>query len=264
MIDKIYNYYLLIKNFFMFILKIKLDTVISGENLQNKVSHFFDSKDYTMDDLKNDYHLRPTSALYNKKNLNQWFDIHAVNLSPKGLELSITDHILEDNDTIIPNGTGRIISKNSYSYGIFEWNIILPKGKQLWPAIWLTHADTWPPEIDVIEAYSNNDSFYNNKLNSNVYYGNSEENNKQIMAMSHGFLINENGLINLKLHWTKEFIRIYYNNYLVRQITNKKVLKSFNDNPIMKVIMNNGIRKSSTFKQMSTSPLIIKNFYYTN
>lgn len=262
--NKIYNHMLSIKNLFKRIFNINSEIIVS--NLNNKVSHFFDSVEYTIEKFNNDYHLRAPWSLYGKGNFRQWYDKTAVKLTKEGVELSITDHHFEtEHNVLIKNGIGMIVSKNSYSYGLFEWNIILPKGKDLWPAIWLTHIETWPPEIDVLEAYSDSQMKYGNKYNTNVYYGDSEETERQVGGMSHGYTIRDNKLLNLKLHWTKEYIKIYYNNCLVRQITDQNVLKWFNNNPLMKVVMNNAIAKTGNkLKDMTNSPLIIKNFYYSN
>lgn len=42
----------------------------------------------------------------------------------------------------------------SQTYGYFEIEARMPRGKGRWPAFWLTFAGAgWPPEIDVLEAY---------------------------------------------------------------------------------------------------------------
>jgi beta-glucanase (GH16 family) len=50
-------------------------------------------------------------------------------------------------------------NKYSFKYGTVEVRAKLPKGRGLWPAIWLVQKDcpsigacpTWPPEIDIME-----------------------------------------------------------------------------------------------------------------
>ena len=53
-------------------------------------------------------------------------------------------------------GVGQITTAQTWSqtYGYFEIEARMPRGKGRWPAFWLTFAGQgWPPEIDVVEAY---------------------------------------------------------------------------------------------------------------
>ncbi|MBE9637070.1 glycoside hydrolase family 16 protein [Salipiger pacificus] len=53
-------------------------------------------------------------------------------------------------------GTARITTAQTWSqtYGYFEIEARMPRGKGRWPAFWMTFAGNgWPPEIDVFEAY---------------------------------------------------------------------------------------------------------------
>jgi beta-glucanase (GH16 family) len=60
----------------------------------------------------------------------------------------------------IPQSVGLVTSYKSYGYGFFEFEIELPYGSGLWPAVWLSCVNSWPPEIDILEAYSNDNSNY--------------------------------------------------------------------------------------------------------
>ncbi|MCE7995696.1 MAG: family 16 glycosylhydrolase [Roseivirga sp.] len=50
--------------------------------------------------------------------------------------------------------SGRIMSNFSQKYGLFIWDAQVPRGPNLWPALWLVNAGNWPQtgEIDVMEV----------------------------------------------------------------------------------------------------------------
>ena len=252
--DKLFNHWLSVSNFFK---------VITNNPPRNPFSiPKVDFSKITKEQLLQSFLPTQPWGDYHPGKLIQWYDPSGIKVTNRGIELSVTDNFLSSKDGLIPFGVGLICSKEAYTYGIYEWDITLPKGRQLWPAVWLTNYDTWPPEIDVIEAYSNDKSNYGNRLNTNIYLGDSDESQYQLKAMSHGLLINLTERINLKLVWFEEGIQIYYNDYLVRQITDEKSLKWLNVNPKMRVIINAGLREVSDFQEMNQSPFIIHSFGY--
>jgi len=57
-----------------------------------------------------------------------------------------------------PYTSGMISSQPSFTqrYGYFEARVKLPRGRGLWPAVWMLPADFgWPPEIDLMESIGN-------------------------------------------------------------------------------------------------------------
>jgi hypothetical protein len=51
--------------------------------------------------------------------------------------------------------------------------------------------------------------------------------------------------LKLSCWWSKNFIKVYYNGHLVRQITSEYIIKWFRDKKML-VILNNGIRPEYT------------------
>lgn len=157
---------------------------------------------------------------------------------------------------------GFLTSKKLFGYGIFEFDVILPKGNGLWPAVWLTGFDSWPPEIDLMEAYSDSNGKYNDDIKTNAFYD-TQDNLQDIKGRKTIPIINYDEPINMKLVWTKDKIEYYYNNYKVRSITDKKILKWYLDKK-MYLVLNIATRNQNEFKidKSQKSTFIVKKFVY--
>lgn len=170
-----------------------------------------------------------------------FIDKNCLNLGIK-YNPKLLNHYLLNYDILVPYSVGLISSKEAFTYGFFEFKVILPSGPYLWPAIWLTGLDTWPPEIDLLEGYTNAYGNYNNRLESNIHY-NIYPNNKEVGARSHSLNEEEvkERILKVSCHWTEKFIKIYYNGFLVRIISDPNVLKYFKDVK-MYIVLNNALR----------------------
>ena len=153
----------------------------------------------------------------------------------------------------IPNAVGLVTTKESWQYGWFEAEIKLPKGTPLWPAFWLSGVHTWPPEIDIFEAYSRYGELYQDrfllkrrdhvKIQPNIHYGKTEDGTKQMYGAYDVPVWNATErFVQYACWWEKDFIRIYYDGMMVFECTNPEVLKWFNaDNHQQNIIINNGV-----------------------
>ena len=171
--------------------------------------------------------------------------------SPKEFELN-------GEKITIPYSIGLITSLDAYGYGFYEFDIQLPKGIGLWPAVWLTSFDSWPPEIDILEAYSDENCNYGKRLQSNLHFDYTP-NNKNIGGMDH-IIKNPLDKLTVSCWWTKDFIKIYYNGYLFRKTTSEDILKWFRDKKMI-IILNNGMR--SEYIPMIDNSITTEFFIYS-
>jgi len=152
----------------------------------------------------------------------------------------------------VPTGVGKLSSKIGWRYGWFEAWIQLPEGKWQWPAFWFVSLNSWPPEIDVFEAYSVVSSQYSDytclgflnkkswqKIEPNIHYGFIKDGTKESYG-SYNVPVAQatRRFVQYVCHWESEFIRIYYDGILVFEVTDSKILKWFND--VMSVIFSAG------------------------
>lgn len=277
--DKFVNLLLNINNFIIYnIFQIKYN--IFTYHYKLKLDYYDEFTIMDIEDFNDKYITRQPWGDYHDGDLQQWYDPNAVKLSNLGLELSITNNTKEITSyqvnkvllhnqpkKIINNGVGLVSSKRNFGYGVYICNIQLPKGVGLWPAVWVSGRDSWPPEIDFIEGYSDKNGKYNKNLNTNIHCGSHSSNHYNIGVNRHGLFINDTKNIELICHWTEKFIKIYYNGFLCKILTNPKDLLWFKQQN-MYIIFNNALRKDIIsngkfdLDDIAKSPLIIKNFKY--
>jgi beta-glucanase (GH16 family) len=154
----------------------------------------------------------------------------------------------------IPYAVGLVTTKESWQYGWFEAEIMLPKAVSLWPAFWLSGKNSWPPEIDIFEGYSKNGSDYKDrflfkkrpfvKIQPNLHYGVVEEGTKAMYGAYDVPVWNATSrFVQYACWWEEDFIRIYYDGNMVFECTNPDVLKWFNGKDHEQfIIINNGVQ----------------------
>ena len=154
-----------------------------------------------------------------------------------------------------------------FTYGTFIAEIKLPEGMNLWPSFWLTAANTWPPEIDVMEGASGKDGKYRRNcfkytVEPNFHYGNSDENHVNNGAKSVcKSLLRLNDFNEYKLVWTPDYIEIRYNNHTVYSVTDKKKLEWVNKDPWMHAKLN--LNVTPDYTEADKKPeMVVKNFCY--
>ena len=168
-------------------------------------------------------------------------------------------------------GVGLICSVLNFSYGYFEIEAKLPSGQNLWPAFWMWGADSWPPEIDIFEGYTNkNNSYFSPKLPNplgcwdvvpNFHY--KEEGKKKATGTTRrywGCKDPSKYFMKYSCLWTPDLIEIKYDNHIIKKITNKKLLKYFMGTK-MRVIINNSFT-SIPDEGKEYSDFVIKSFKY--
>ena len=178
-------------------------------------------------------------------------------------------------------GFGLLSCTNHFKYGTFEIEAKLPNGPYTWPAFWCWAFESYPPEIDMLEGYSNKKGSYFSwtlnaligkfwKVNTNIHLKdhvkNAHKNGSwwQLGAKNHwlGFKSPNKKFIKYKLFWSPNEISIYYNNHKVKHISDKSILNQFN-NKTMNIILNNSVQNNYLNTNMPQTEFIIKYFKYT-
>lgn len=220
---------------------------------------------------------------YNPMNPNCYHDETAVEIKDDHLLLYThrNPKYFPEPDDYVLIGVGNVhtTQKNTFGYGYYEISAKLPKGNHLWPAFWVwSYGETYA-EIDFLEAYSEDSMYFNLptikdilkwrvstwnpfkwwKVQTNMWWG-AEKDRKTIRARNHyiSFTNPSDRFIRYGCLWLKDVIEFYYDDVMVRRITNPKVLKNYHGIE-MKVVLNNMI----TNEKMDSDRSVFDIEYFT-
>ena len=182
-----------------------------------------------------------------------------------GIDYKPTTLVVDGEEINYDFSVGYVSSIDTIKYGHLKVTYRLPLGKNLWPAIWLTDAKTWPPEIDIMEAWSDNyewpckpkatDKIYRiNPFANNIFPGlvlgncidNKHGKSYRTFRGSLACYIDVTKDNTCEIEWQKDRIRIYYNGHKVADEKDPKALQYFNDSEGMEIHLNNYVQNDFT------------------
>lgn len=205
-----------------------------------------------------------------------WYDescVHVDNNNHLHLYTKYNPTYFRDINKISYIGAGLVSCTEKFGYGVFSIDAKLPKGKHLWPAFWMWSWDSWPPEIDIFEGYSNGLGGYLKpritkplgfwNIQTNVHYAD-EVGNKMVGGKTGymGFKDPTKHVITYSCIWQRDSIKFYYDGQLVREITDKNILSRL-ENTKMNVIINNGVTDKVDLLDAPQSDFEIHSFRYS-
>lgn len=190
-----------------------------------------------------------------------------LELSTRKLDEPVTTRHWDGKDYISNYATGSIYSCDSYSYGTFSIEAVLPKGSMQHAAFWMSGDSSWPPEIDCFETYNTkrgrtltcpdivtqiingyasdllkwNGILPARRVKPNLHWG-TKDNHECLCAFNTPFNFFDEPYICFNTYevvWMPELIKIEYNRNLVLECRNKDILECFNKDPHMHVILSN-------------------------
>lgn len=195
----------------------------------------------------------PESVVY-KDNVLQL----GVDYKPRIFELPDPDNPGKTYKKRYPWSVGYVTSTDFFKYGYFRFEFKLPLGRHLWPAIWLSDRDTWPPEVDIMEGWTwmykwpfkpeSADHIYRinpfaNRIFPSLHLGTNPDEHqtisfKKLNGTCPSYL-NITGDNVCELIWAPDRLVVYYNGHKVMEETRPEVLKYYNESKGMKILLNN-------------------------
>lgn len=206
-----------------------------------------------------------------------WYDESCVNINADDeLELVVKHHPINIIDSATDKvytpqyGMGLVATterNEQFRYGVYKWIARMPKGANLWPALWMWSWTSWPPEIDVVEAWSNACGGYFHlpfhwNLQTNFHRSNAERNMAQRWSVFKSSGNPAKRFVEYTLVWEPTKLEFWYDGRLIRVVDDKEFMTYLRQNTErgMQVIMN--LHPTQDFYAPHSNPLIIKDFSY--
>ena len=226
-----------------------------------------------------DWIARPLWGEHHPEDNIKWYDQDAYEILRDGtLVLKVTDNprvfVNEYGEHVCkPWGIGWVRTTDEFKYGTFEWDMRLPFGRFMWPALWFEADKSWPPEIDCMEGWSEDTTNYVKNLifvniKPTMHWGDKrdvqhETKNNNLRCWIKG----GDKFDHYKTIWTPEYVEIWYNNHKVKRFTNKNMLEHLNSvsmHPIMSTGMYGKFDRSMYNEYTEKGiEMAVRNFKYT-
>lgn len=171
-----------------------------------------------------------------------------------------------------------------FDYGTFSIEAVMPKGINLTCAFWLSGDGNWPPEIDICEAWSDDNNYYHTFTNkfpwlnpswdttTNVHYNNDKLEHKHLGSKSISIfdqkLDPSENWIKYECEWKPDKITFKANGKTVQTVSKKyaKMLTENLKNPekgyLMDVIIDINLEDPSKYPTALYEPFKVRNFKY--
>jgi len=186
----------------------------------------------------------------------QYYEDSCVRAGRDGLRLLQLDHA----SAHFPappgqNAVGLVITRQSWLYGTFVIEAVLPAGKNLWPAIWLTGDNSWPPEIDLMEGYSRKGKS-RFRLTSNAHYRTADGRIRNAGVRRYYIAGPAGRTVQYAVVWTPEQIVYYADGYRIRTISDPAVMQGMHGK--MHLVLNNAVLQNKGNVYPDSSVFIIR------
>ena len=175
-------------------------------------------------------------------------------------------------------------SREHFDYGTFSCEAKMPKGLNLCCAFWLSGSKNWPPEIDIVESWSEDNNYSWRTTNhfpwilpswrttNNVHYNNDKIlhehlGSKNIMKCDQPLSPTDNW-VKYEVEWAPDKITFKANGVVTKTV-GKKYAKMLTENLkkpdagyLMDVIFDINVDDPAVIKNHLDSPFMIRNFKY--